>query len=269
MKLLSFSSLALGALAWDESIFVVNNGDQIFRGATGNSLSSVHWTLLSGRLVDIGCNNNDECWGVNSAGQAYFVDASSGSNLSWTHKPANFKGVSVSTGQDGAVWVVDSNDQIWRALNVHSPWEHVNGLLVDIAAVSYYEAWGVNRQGQLWHQEPTAPLGVWKNFKSSAFLARVAVCDNGDVVLGTKNDAKYEGVGCWTLKNSGNAFQSWNELDGGAHDVACKNNNIYAIGGNHGTGGDPADHSIWVRGDWDPARNTYWNMIAGGAMIVG
>jgi len=272
MKLLSLSTLALGALAWDESPFIVNNGGEIYRGKqTGKALSSVQWTKIAGGLSDIGCNNNDQCWGVNDDGNVYFVDASVGSALSWIHKPANFKGVSVSSGQDGSVWLVDSNYQIWRARCVNSPWEYVNGGLVDIAAASYYEAWGVNGNGGLWHQKPTASLGVWqKILPAKPFnFARVAVCDNGDVFLATKNAAKYAGVGSVLLKNNGNAQPSWNELDGGAFDVACKNNNLYSIGGNHGTGGDPADHSIWVRGDWDPVRNTFWNMIPGGAMIIG
>jgi len=268
MKLLNFSCLALGALAHDEKAHVLNNAGQIWRHAAGND--GLPWTLLNGILSDIGCNNNNQCWGVSIDGRTWYGDSSVNSFMHWVHVPADFKGVSVSSGQDGSVWVVDTNDYIWRAKDANSPWESVYGLLVDIAAVSYYEAWGVNRQGTLWHQAPTSKVGDWTPVDSAYFNQRVAVCDNGDVYLGIKDEADLKwGVGVVHLANPGNAERKWNVLDGGAYDVACKNDVVYAIGGNTGSGADPADHTIWVRGDWDPVRHTFWNIIAGGAVRLG
>jgi len=264
MKLLYSTALIAGAVSGSrDSPFVVNNAGQIFKGASNG------WTKLRGGLSDIGCNYNDYCWGVNSVGDVYWLDtnqANLGSAL-WTRKSAPFKGKAISISKNGAVWVVDDADKIWTAAatNFNSNWVEVQGRLVDIAAApTDGEAWGVNRQGQLFKYIPNGSGGmVWQpapnsgpfGNKSSVKASKVAACDNGDVVVVAADQ------GLWYGKNfQANLAGSWTKLDGYGTDAACKDNKAFVIGGGE---------SIWIRDLWDPKRNTYWNKIAGAAVRIG
>jgi len=256
MKLLAPLALAVGVNSF-QSPFVINKDDVIYRGQTGKSLNDVKWTALAGRLVDIGCNSNDQCWGAAADGTTWFTEASDPSKVNWQRKHANFKAVAISAGNDGSVWAVDSNNQIWRSYSLASPWEFVNGLLVDVAAVSFNEAWGVGvGSNTIWHQSPERKAGNWKEVQAwHSGLARISVCNNGEIYATASDYGIYRGI---RLEGPSPV---WYRLGGGATDIACKNNNAYVIG----TGND----DIWVRDQWNARRNDYWHRIPGAAVRIG
>lgn len=256
MKLLAPLALAVGVTSF-ESPFVIDKDNVIYRGETGRSLRNVKWTeLKQGRLADIGCNNNDQCWGAAADGTTWFAKASNPSKVNWKRKHANFKAAAISTGIDGSVWVVDSNNQIWRSAGFAQPWEFVTGSLVDVAAVSFNEAWGVGLgSSTIWHHSPKRTVGDWKEVQAGSGLARISVCNNGDIYATASDSGIYRGI---DLEGQS---PFWYRLGGGATDIACKNNNVYVIG----TG----NNDIWVRDQWNERRNDYWNRIPGAAVRVG
>jgi len=259
MKLLAPLALAVGVNSFD-SPFVINKDNVIYRGQIGVGLSDVHWTQLSqGRLVDIGCNSYDQCWGAAADGSIWFAEASNPSRVNWQRKaaPIAVKAVAISTGIDGSVWVVDSNNQIWRSSGLASPWEFVPGSLVDVAAVSFNEAWGVGLGSTtIWHHSPNRKTGDWKEMQAGSGLARISVCNNGDIFATASDKSIYRGI------NLEGPSPGWYRVpNGAATDVACKNNHVYVIGVGNG--------DIWVRDQWNERRNSYWNHLPGAAVRIG
>jgi len=234
----------------DNSPFVINKNDYIYRGvASSDKAQSIKWTKLNGGLKDIGCNSDLICWGVNVNGYVYYADASSVSSsyVKWVKKSASFKGKSISTGRDGAVWVTDTNHRIWRASTINSSWSEVHGSLTDVAVINYDKAWGVNKESDLCYYDGHTFITSYP-FKTG--FKKVAVCETDDIYAVATNG------GIWWYTTS----KGWEKFDGWAADVACKNNRAYVIGGSE---------SIWVRAEFDSNRGTYWNRIAGGAVRIG
>jgi len=257
MKLLAPLALAVGVNSF-ESPFVIDKNNVIYRGQMGKSLSDVNWVELSqGRLADIGCNSNDQCWGAAADGTTWFANASNPSKVTWYQKRAGFKAVAISTGIDGSVWVVDSYNRIWRSEGFAQPWEFVTGSLVDVAAVSFNEAWGVGLGSKtIWYQSPKKQAGDWKEMPAGSGLDRIAVCNNRDIYATASDNTIYRGI------DLDGPFPSWDTVPRGwATDVACKNNNLYVIG--------VANDDIWVRGQWDEATASYWNQLPGAAVRIG
>lgn len=246
MKLLQTASLAAAAVSTASAIpWVVTSSNTIFKwGAHGD------WQHVEGGLIDIGCSPDGSCWGASSLQQAWY-----GQNLAvmpsmagWVYsdygKQTAF--TAISAGQyDGSGWAVDGSYNIYRTVRPTTPgfgsWDKVEGQLVDVAALDYQRAWGVNHNDDIFYHSN----GSWQHVAGK--LVRIAVCENGDV---------------WGVNRAQDIFQraglngEWRKLPGYATDVACKDNNAYVIGG---------AESIWHSN----ADQTDWVLMPGKAVVVG
>merc|ERR1712088_817751 len=164
-------------------------------------------------LADISCNSSNDCWAVTQqSGSLYYFgnikDASfplsdyrilrSESFLSFPFKVGLF-GVmtrSVSVADDGTVWGITTNDEIYKGRN-GAAFEYV-GVGLDVAAISYNEALVVGPYGQLYHLNH----GDWVlNSRLGADrLKKVSRCANGDI---------------WAIRGDGSIWRQVNDDDSG------------------------------------------------------
>jgi len=259
----------------------------------GSMWSKPNWfkidTTLSGfmgiradfPLADISCNSSNDCWAVTQqSGILYYFgnikDASfplsdyrilrPESFLSFPFKVGLF-GVmtrSVSVADDGTVWGITTNDEIYKGRN-GAAFEYV-GVGLDVAAISYNEALVVGPYGQLYHLNN----GNWAlNSRLGADrLKKVSRCANNEI-WAIRNDGAI-----WRVFNDDvtdrlawgvDTSQYWEtrdcdppELPDDVTDIICKDNKVYHVKGSK----DLYQRILINQGGWEMTHTLkYWYKV--------
>jgi hypothetical protein len=145
------------------------------------------WEEISGRSfqhIDLSAAGSP--WGVDNNGKLarYRNSAWEDVTNSWQQNRGHLTRVSV--GNEGAVWGVNGNGEIWNFRPATSDWRLVPGQLASISVGGDGEVWGVNRYGNIYRYRGTA-LNTWQ-----AINGKMARCSVGSAqtvwALGTAGD---------------------------------------------------------------------------------
>jgi len=234
MKVLNLSFLFTGALG--QAIFHQNSAGELFASTSAPASQNYPfyhpaWRKINAAVADISCNSSNDCWAVTSGGQLfYFGNIIDGSPL-WRFKYMTSKARTVSVADDGTVWGITTNNEIFKGKD-GAAFEHV-GVGLDVAAISYNEALVVGTDGQLYHRH----YGNWalKSELGADRLIKVSRCANNDIWAIRNDGAIWRQV---TNRVRGLNFRIEDVTLSGvkpntyATDIVCKNNRIYHVNGN-------------------------------------
>jgi len=239
MRIINLSFLFTGVFGTG-AIFSINRSNDLFVSTSAPIFqnqpfwSSPNWRKINSGTTEISCNSSNDCWAVNGGQLFYFGDIVNGSPL-WRYKYMNSKVKSLSVANDGTVWGVTTNNDIFNGKD-GAAFDHV-GKGLDVAGISSYEALIVGEDGQLYNYiKPMFAPGIWRlnpNLGSDR-LTKVSRCKNGDI---------------WAIRNDGaiwrqvtNRVRVHHQIQDktisgvkpgtSATDIVCKNNRIYHTNGN-------------------------------------
>jgi hypothetical protein len=122
------------------------------------------WHRMDGSLDSITVGAVNEIWGINKYRQTFrLLQAPPSLGPPWQQMPAPNNLIQISAAQDGSVWTVDIERNIFRWTGV-SPafWDYVPGRLTHVSAGSATNVWGVNERDEIYQWTAGAgPNGSW------------------------------------------------------------------------------------------------------------
>ncbi|MCB9766391.1 MAG: hypothetical protein H6739_41835 [Alphaproteobacteria bacterium] len=189
---------------------------------------------------------------------------------SWEHIGGKLKWVEV--GADGAVWGVNSSDDIWTRSG--EGWTHIGGKLKQISVGSAQHVWGVNSNDDIWMRSG----GTWTHIAGK--LMNVSVGSDG-TVWGVNSAQQI-----WRYKGN----NQWDQIGGALVQVSCGDaSNVWGVNSAdqiwrwNGSGWDQisgaltnvsvaSDGSVWGVNHagqiWRYKGNNQWEQVPGGLKEV-
>lgn len=165
----------------------------LFSWATANQ-----WTRVRGTAQQISARGDImPVWIVNAPHELLRREFTTGG---WEHEHDNV--ANVGAAFDGSVWIVTRSGGVRRGRN--SLWQNVEGSLVQVAGRSYYEALGVNSQGDIFHFIEEK----WRKLPGSAKWAGIGV-DGAMWVINAEQQIFH-----WNHDTS-----NWTKIDGAAVNI--------------------------------------------------
>lgn len=243
----------------------VNPSDDIYtikiNGSIQNAVAG-NWTQIPGKLSNVAVNSNGQTVGVNSAGNAYYLDLSTANLQSPSWQGIDLNGVTgklvqVSINDAGQIWAVDNTSPSTNpgggyiyfriGATASNPmgtggWQRVPGGLTWVSIDNNGQVWGVNSNGSIYtvsttqNFNPSAP--AWQGLPG--LLTQISASRTGVVGTGIGSGSSqlfYMLQGITQSTPMGNG--SWAAFDGWGSNISIDDsNNIVCIG----DGG-----SIWYR----------------------